>query len=799
MRLLIGARFARGRAQIAQGCLTLAGVLSASLAFAAGLSLYAAAAAALTAAVVLAWILVAIRRDPQVRPFSQLFAGDRWVVTTAALAPPLAVIVGLETAFANVVASSPVGAAERWFGSIIFFAPFTWLAVYLLSILAKPRMRGSVEQHRRVATVFVLAELTVDGIFILILEGGAYLPWMRTFVLAEQGLALEAWSSGRQVGGLGAAALMLNCMGLVEVRLVAVLAVTSLLAAVAAKQLPSSIAFLEPVPVWLAGVIGTASLLDRVGGQGALRRWRVDRLAGAVLIGAIPVVVGAAFHVMVADPWVTRTVPTILALMVLWPTARWLYPDLWRPRRHTSTDYAWGTSGNRWIWALVPFLWSFFCISYSFGSADFSLDYLLIPVAAWLGARHGEIGWRVLTVGTLPQLVMIGFGHFTIGANPPALFIALQVICRLFGQRDYQLDCLRADRMTKRQKLYMFVVLAVYIDWVGSVGWVNLGPIGTQLSLYVSLIFLMLGMSKIPLRSFVAPFACIAVLSFLATSFYMPDLTIGFARIGGFKIGLIYAGYFHRSTSFALECLLMYFVGTVIRARLAQRQALPSSTIVLLSVLTLLVYTSAGLAISYEIITEDGTWFGPTLEFGTSLGGAALLFVAGAASGAWGALLAIAAWCLANLGIPYALDKVFLPGAGLIDSWSLYQAEYRAVELTILADFGSSLVGTNLKVGPGWAIGPVDLLFAAFGWRVHRALLRQPEERATEEVAIARAGAHRCGLPTDLPSLRVCYMDRFWIWPTGLVVAYGAINALVALAFLVPAPFVLVYSLFFDW
>jgi hypothetical protein len=95
MRLLIGARFARGRAQIAQGCLTLAGVLSASLAFAAGLSLYAAAAAALTAAVVLAWILVAIRRDPQVRPFSQLFAGDRWVVTTAALAPPLAVIVGL--------------------------------------------------------------------------------------------------------------------------------------------------------------------------------------------------------------------------------------------------------------------------------------------------------------------------------------------------------------------------------------------------------------------------------------------------------------------------------------------------------------------------------------------------------------------------------------------------------------------------------------------------------------------------------------------------------------------------------
>jgi hypothetical protein len=335
----------------------------------------------------------------------------------------------------------------------------------------------------------------------------------------------------------------------------------------------------------------------------------------------------------------------------------------------------------------------------------------------------------------------------------------------------------------------------VYVDWLGTLGPFDV-TFAIQFSLYISFIFLMLGMSNIRLRAFIVPFVCIAMLSYLVGSFETMYL---FPRVAGFDTGLIYAGYqsiLDVNTSFPLQCLLMYFIGTVLRARIAQRQALPLSTLLFLSLLTVLVYASAGLSVTYDIRTEAGTWFHPALEFGTAWGGAALLFVAGCSGGGRGALLAVAAWCVVNIGIPVAIrvwlgvwvgqEWVFVPGVGLVDDGEADRSSWGAFNIS--TSIGASLVGTYVGIAPGWTPGPLDLLFAVFGWRVHRALLRRQEAHLREEAAFARADVPQFGIPIDLPSLRVRYADRLLIWPTGLLVLYGAIGVLVALTTLVAAP-----------
>jgi SAM domain (Sterile alpha motif) len=100
-------------------------------------------------------------------------------------------------------------------------------------------------------------------------------------------------------------------------------------------------------------------------------------------------------------------------------------PAAERPGR---SSWSWDRQGAPGVWALLPLappmmIWLLFGLSYDLWPIHVSLDYLLVPLAAWLGWQHGRIGLGIVMVGAVPLLVDVNlaiFGTF----HSPGLFFA---------------------------------------------------------------------------------------------------------------------------------------------------------------------------------------------------------------------------------------------------------------------------------------------------------------------------------------------------------------------------------------
>ena len=428
--------------------------------------------------------------------------------------------------------------------------------------------------------------------------------------------------------------------------------------------------------------------------------------------------------------------------------------------RRADRDYAWDVQGRWWVWSYLPLLWAC-CMQYRFGAAAASFDYLLFPFAAWLGARHGARGHHVLCVGTLSLFILVSVGGLSVGVSEGiGLFFALQLVSRLFGQSGFRIDCMAANTISRRQLAYLFIILFVYVDWAGAFAGVDFW-LSTKLDFYVLFLFLVLGMSKIPFRQILPAYLFIFCLSYLVSSF---SASFMFPRIDGFKINVGYGGL-----DSLLECLTLYVSGVWLRRYTLGRQQISMRNLATIYLLIFSIYVTSGISISYGVSTDSSVRFNPEISFGTGFSGAALLFVVGAVGGGRAALVACLLWILVHVAGPSAIIDL-QSSLYLERTWTLQKFG----ELSFNWTGASSLIGTYISMAPGWVLGPLDPLFALFGWLVHRGVRRQSRSVASREAAVARARGGWFG-PIDLPPLRVLYLDRILIWPAGAVVLAGLV------------------------
>lgn len=795
--LLLASQFRLSLAPFAQGSLALALILSLASAIDNPASaFYVVTSISQAAALVLAFLLETTSSSREQPSPQKLLTGDRWLVSTACLAVPVFTLCLAQPFVIDTLAGSATTVADRWLNPsfYILYLAASFAAALWIALLTKPRMQTPIRDVLKMAGAFVLAEVVVDGAFVLVVQGDQSWPELR---LGQFAVPADLWSNLRLTAGLVSVAVVAWRSSIVSERSAMQIALLVLGAALFMQAFPingGSLLFWI-LSSWLhfvvIGIVSTLTLCLMLGRIEDLQlNQRSLTICLAILSGPF-IAANAATSVLGVDqaPALDVIAPYLAAAGILtaWPMTVVLRADLHSPHiPHPSSDYPWEAEGKAWIWSLVPLIWIFICCRYGFGPANFGFDYLSVPLAAWLGYRHGRRGLRVLTVGTVPLLVGIEFAGLSVGmANlgPPALFFALQLICRLFGQREYRLDCLRADWISNRQKAYLFVILAVYADFVVSVVGIDF-TISTQLSDYVAIIFLIIGMSSIKFRNIALPLFLIVSLSFLVNSFQSPSM---FPRLGGFSVDFLFGGHDYYTSNLVLliDLFAMFFVGRILREFIAKPNVANRTMLVRVLVLMTILGMIIGVAFDYSRYFDGGMIFELNLGLGSAVSVVALMFAAGLLGGGRGASLACACWALVYIALPLLLIFVF-PGDGRAGQSILGISQLSNAEIEIRWYSGSNLVSLDYGLFPGWSIGPLDLLFAVFGWRVHRALLKRSQSQISQEAAVASGHETQFRLPVDLPPLRRLYMDKFWIWPTGLILVIGTMLVLFHLFMMAP-------------
>lgn len=381
-------------------------------------------------------------------------------------------------------------------------------------------------------------------------------------------------------------------------------------------------------------------------------------------------------------------------------------------------SHAWDRTGDRSAWLWLPVLFLLCGFRLSFGPVALELTGLWLPIAAWLGARHGRTGACIVAVAGLPLLIRVAFSGL-LTANDVGLYVAALLVCRLFGQSAYRADCLAAGRLSSPALTILLLVLPVTVSYA-----LNLGPLALgatwQLWTYVMLVLLVIGLGDIALRPVLLLLlvACIA-----GTALAAFEATPSFA---GFRIGYVLTGM-----SSLVTGAVALWLGRAMRRRLGRTAggiAFPGATA--MAVLALLLFVASGV----ELRVLDAWW--ARLYFGDALANAMLLFACGVAWGGRGAAIGLLAWAVAT-ALPLALWLGTSPAAMFQPlAWGGF---------TLRGPPG--LVGTSYALGPGVSIAPLEPLYAVFGWLTARAL-----------PALPAPAAAKADLP---PPLRYRRIDRF--------------------------------------
>jgi hypothetical protein len=456
--------------------------------------------------------------------------------------------------------------------------------------------------------------------------------------------------------------------------------------------------------------------------------------------------------------------------LLVWPKIRLALAG----RRETSGAKAhpWARDGNVWTYALVPPLFLFLGIGFSVGPFNASLQELWIPVAAWLGARHGRRGLRVVLIAGVPLLLGIRFfGFYTLGAI--GSYVAAILACRLSGQPRYREEAIAAGEVTPRMLAFLFFAVAIDFGYG-----IDLSPLDlfvwTSFAAYFWMLLIVIGMSDARLGRLLG---CLVIAA--AIGFFVPYLGAQSPRVAGCS-----ADYWISGPDAIFTAMASLLVGRLLRRRLqaspgdrgpiagfaaAQRILAGSPFECFTSLLLLLGLSLAGSMISLEFpsfLPSPAEGF-VTLSSATAT--ALLLFACGLVGGTRGALLATALWLAACIALPLLIAPPEIPGinAGLlrINSPQVY-------------------VQTTVQIAPSMSLALLDPIFALLGCLVGKRLAARPHEAMVP--VVDRSGATRPSIP---PPFRFQRMDIVWaavgaLWMAGTV-AY-AISQIAAFATSLP-------------
>lgn len=133
------------------------------------------------------------------------------------------------------------------------------------------------------------------------------------------------------------------------------------------------------------------------------------------------------------------------------------------PKKQPSTR----KDGNRSTLWLIPLLWF---LGFNFNIVGYSLSWepglLYFPLAAWLGARFGATGVRLVIFGMLPAAISYKecFSAFCIGSYGwiPDYFIFI-LIAKIFSDKDLRYSIFSATYLSKRQILFLLIALPMLI------------------------------------------------------------------------------------------------------------------------------------------------------------------------------------------------------------------------------------------------------------------------------------------------------------------------------------------------
>jgi hypothetical protein len=392
---------------------------------------------------------------------------------------------------------------------------------------------------------------------------------------------------------------------------------------------------------------------------------------------------------------------------------------------------AWDRRGNASAWFWLPVLLVLCGFKLYAGPITLGLPGLWLPLAAWLGARHGRTGFLVVAAAGLPLVVSVSYASVATAGNL-GLYVAALLVCRLYGQSRYLGDCLGASQLPPRALAFLFLVLPVAIGWYLRLGPLQVGA-SWMLSTYLMLVLLTIGLGGIAPRPVLL---LLAVASIAGAAF----AAIRLPSFNGFHLGYILDG-----PSDIVTGLLALWLGRAIRWHIgaADGVAYPGATA--MAVLAALLFVASGIELR-EIADWRLGW-----QFGSPFGNAILLFGCGLVMGGRGALIGLLAWAAAA-ALPCAI-LLAGPSQGMFQ-----QPGWGGFVL-----YGPpSMVGTSYALGPNVSIAPLEPVYALFGWLTARAI-------GGGAGTVTPSGA----VP---PPLRYRRIDRYLPWLSGAVLILAAVG-----------------------
>lgn len=385
--------------------------------------------------------------------------------------------------------------------------------------------------------------------------------------------------------------------------------------------------------------------------------------------------------------------------------------------------YTWDREGSRGSLSLLPLLWML-GINYNNGPYNFDFTALYLPIAAWLGARHGRIGFYLLVIGSAPLLVPFRFTGFGTWSDP-GFYIACLIICCVFGQENYRQGILKTAALERRSLVFMFVALGTRFDFRGDLGEVfgaldlyNEVILGTYFLSYLHILLFLIGMTSISLRMI------IAVLLWATSAGFAVAIFATVPRVMGFTIH-----YDIDNPGEVLTALVLIYCGRLTRIGLTQngnpgtRTALPPlgqglpwpKTIpTLIQVATILLVSQ--LLTSLHIVINLG-YSSTRWDMMSPVASIALLFALGFLYGRSGMIVACGVWLFTNILLPSLL--VMIDFFFFADFKVSVFADVLSLRVTAPGYFSRAAY----RVAPGFGLSIVDPVFAVLGWTIGRTII----------------------------------------------------------------------------
>ena len=173
-----------------------------------------------------------------------------------------------------------------------------------------------------------------------------------------------------------------------------------------------------------------------------------------------------------------------------------------------------GAEKPPWLW--LPALW-LLAFDWSLGPSSFTPVFLIVPLAALLGARYGRRALRLVALGGLPLLLpLMSFRFVSLGSAPDVYAVALAVCALVVNERPLSEQA--AERAAERVPRFggwvfaaALVVLPMTLSlWGTELGALRINVIVGLTGLFWLLLFL-LGWSGFPARRAVAALALAVV------------------------------------------------------------------------------------------------------------------------------------------------------------------------------------------------------------------------------------------------------------------------------------------------